>query len=223
MTYPDADLLAEELGVLPESLPHYQPRFNIAPTDTHFIVRIKNEVRELLPARWGLVNSWAKDRKDAAKRINARSETVATTPAFREAFEKRRCVVPSDGFYEWRREGKERLPFRFHRGDGKLLLMAGLYESWQSQPGEWERTFTILTTRANELVAQLHDRMPVILGDAEAGQWMFGTTPASELGRLMAPAGPDVLQMTAVSQRVNSVTNDDAGVLDGPLLAPRLF
>ncbi|MFN0145829.1 MAG: SOS response-associated peptidase [Dehalococcoidia bacterium] len=223
LTYPDHDLLAEELGVPVESLASYRPRFNIAPTDEHFILRIKTEAPELLPARWGLVNTWAKDRKDAAKRINARSETVATTPAFRDAFEKRRCVVPSDGFYEWRREGKERLPFRFHRADGRLLLMAGLYESWQPRPGEWERTFTILTTAANDVVGQLHDRMPVILDHAAAARWMFRTTPAEELAPLLVPAPPGALVMTAVSQRVNSVANDDPSVLDSPAVSPRLL
>jgi putative SOS response-associated peptidase YedK len=217
MTYPDAALLSEELGVPIESLPGYRPRFNIAPTDEHFIVRIKNEVREALPARWGLVNSWAKDRKEAAKQINARAETLATRPAFREAYAKRRCVVPADGFYEWRREADgSRTPFRFHRPGGRLVLMAGLYESWQPQPGTWERTFTIVTTRANGVVSALHDRMPVVLGENEADRWMFANTPQAELTSLLAPAPDDWLLMTAVSPRVNKVANDDPSVLEVP-------
>jgi putative SOS response-associated peptidase YedK len=217
MTYPDAELLAAELGVPVESLPGYRPRFNIAPTDEHFILRIKDEVREVIPARWGLVNSWAKDRKDAARQINARAETLAARPAFRDAYARRRCVVPADGFYEWRREANgSRVPFRFHRPDGRLVLMAGLYESWRSEPGTWERTFTIVTTRANGVVSALHDRMPVVLGEEEADRWMFANTPRAELTSLLAPAPEGWLLMTAVSPRVNKVENDDPSVLEAP-------
>jgi len=215
LTYPDAHLLAEELGVPLESLPAaYQPRYNVAPTDDHLIVRIKNEVREALPAKWGLVNTWAKDAKGAAKQINARSETASTRPAFREAFDKRRCIVPSDGFFEWDRSGSERQPYWFHRPDGKLLFFAGLYESWPKAPGEWQRTFTILTTDANGVVAPLHDRMPVVLDEQEADRWMFATTPDRELKALLRPAEEGILTATAVSKRVNKVQNDDPEVLE---------
>lgn len=214
MTYPDAELLAEELGVPVESLPRYAPHWNIAPTDEHFIVRIKSEVREAVTAKWGLVNHWAKDAKEAAKQINARSETLAARPAFREAFEKRRCVVPADGFYEWLKDGKERRPTWFHHPGGKPLLLAGLYESWQPTPGAWQRTFTIITTRANAVVSPLHDRMPVILDDVDADRWMFASTSAKELRSLLVPAPDEALVATAVSQRVNKVANDDASLLE---------
>jgi putative SOS response-associated peptidase YedK len=214
MTYPDAHLLAEELGVPVESLPGYSPHYNIAPTQEHFIVRIKTETREALPATWGLVNSWAKDGKRAAAQINARSESVERSGAFRDAFARRRCVIPSDGFYEWDRSGKVRQPYWFHRGDRKLLFLAGLYESWQPEPGRWQRTFTILTTGPNALVEQLHDRMPVVLDDESADRWMMPRTPVEELRRLMGPAPEGVLTMTPVSTRVNKVDNDDAGVLE---------
>ncbi len=224
MAYPDAHLLAEELGVPVESLPEYQPHFNIAPTQTHWIMRIKNEVREVLPAKWGLINTWAKDAKGGAKQINARAETLATRSAFREAFQKRRCVVPADGFYEWSGAKGDRQPFRFHRPDGKTLLLAGLYESWQPRPGEWERTFTIVTTAANELLRPLHDRMPVILDEGSADLWMFSTTPTAKLQPLLTPADDGLLTMTAVSQRVNKVENDDASLLDAAaVVAPRLL
>lgn len=101
LTRREAEVLAAELGVAIESLSDYRPRYNIAPTDRHWIVRMKYEDRELLPARWGLVNSWAKDRKRAAQQINAWAETLASSPAFKEAFSKRRCVMPADGFFEW--------------------------------------------------------------------------------------------------------------------------
>jgi putative SOS response-associated peptidase YedK len=224
LTYPDAHLLAEELGVPVESLPReYQPRYNIAPTDDHLILRIKNEVREVLPAKWGLVNSWAKDAKSAAKQINARSESAATRPAFREAFEKRRCVVPSDGFFEWDRSAGQRQPYWFHRKDGGPVLMAGLYESWQKQPGEWVRTFTILTTDANNVVARLHDRMPVVLDEKDADYWMFGTSDTTKLRALLKPAAESALVATAVSQRVNKVDNDDPGVLEPVALTAKLL
>jgi putative SOS response-associated peptidase YedK len=223
MTYPDADLLAGQLGVPAESLAGYAPHWNIAPTQDHFIVRIKHETRELLPAKWGLVNSWAKDARDAARQINARAETLATRPAFRDAFLHRRCVVPADGFYEWEGKKGERQPSWFHRSDGRAILMAGIYESWQPRPGEWQRTFAIVTTRANAVVAALHDRMPVILDDRDADRWMFSTTPPAELKALLAPPPDDALVATRVSTRVNHVENDDPSLLEPAGHALRLL
>lgn len=226
LTYDGVEVMAEALDVhggqieLPGD---YRPRWNIAPTDWHYILRMKGEEQQLLRAKWGLVNSWAHDAKDAAKAINARAETIATRPAFRDAFAHRRCIVPADGFYEWRKTESGREPYWFHRPKGAPLLMAGLYESWQPKPGEWERTFTIVTTRANELVGQLHDRMPVVLDLDAASRWMFATTPRSELDALLVPAPADALEMTAVSQRVNSVKNDDPSLLLPPEATPRLL
>lgn len=214
MTYADADLLAEELGVPADSVPeYYGPRYNIAPMQKHLILQMDNETRELLPARWGLVNSWAKDNKNAAKQINARAETVAARPAYRAAFKHRRCIIPADGFYEWSGDKKARMPFRFHRPDGKLLLFAGLTERWEREPGQWEQTFTIITTTANKLMSSLHDRMPVILDDRDADLWMFKTTPAEQLTKLLVPAAEDVLMMDAASPLVNKVANDGPELL----------
>lgn len=223
LTYPDAHLLAEELGVPVESLPGYSPHYNIAPTQEHLIVRIKTETREALPATWGLVNTWAKDGKRAAAQINARSESAERSGAFRDAFSRRRCVVPADGFYEWDRAGKVRQPYRFTRTDGGLLLFAGLHESWQPEPGRWQRTFTILTTGPNGVVAPLHDRMPVILDDAAADAWMFPRTPPEELRGLLRPAPDGSLRATPVSIRVNKVDNDDAALLEPAEPVRRLF
>jgi len=215
MTDPDAEKLAAGLGVSSESLEDYRPRYNIAPTQAHFIMRIEHEARELLPARWGLVNRWAKDAKLASRQINARAETVATSRAYGDAFAHRRCAVPSDGFYEWRREpGGGRQPFRLHRPDGRLFFMAGVYEWWRGSRGEWQCTFALLTTAANALVGQIHDRMPVILDDEDADQWMFSTTPRPALERLLGPAPDGLLVMTPVSQRVNKVANDDRELID---------
>ncbi len=214
LTRQDARQLALELGVDAELLAGYRPRYNIAPTDPHWIVRIKYEERELLPARWGLVNSWAKDAKRAARQINAKAETLAARPAFREAFAQRRCIVPADGFFEWTGPKTARQPIWFHRAGGGLLLFAGLYEYWRSG-GEWQRTFTIVTTEANQLLAPVHDRMPVVLPEEAVDGWLDPRAQGTDvLLRLLGPAAEDVLVATPVSPRANSVKNDDPGVLE---------
>ena len=214
LTYRQAEQLALELGVPIEQLADYEPRYNIAPTDPHWIVRMKYEDRELLPARWGLVNSWAKDRKRAAQQINARAETLASRPAFKEAFSKRRCVVPADGFFEWVGPKGDRKPIWFHRPDGGLILFAGLYESWRPEPDGWERTFTIITTDANQVVERVHDRMPVILPEEQVDEWLYSENGDREaLRALLVPARAELLIATPVSPRANSVKNDDPSVL----------
>ena len=209
LSYREAGRLALELGVPVESLVDYKPRYNVAPTDPHWIVRTKYEDRELLPARWGLINHWATDRKQGFKNINARAETVQRLSSFREAFKERRCVVPADGFFEWTGPKEARQPIWFHREDGGLLLFAGLYESWRPSLTEWERTFTIITTGANSLLEPIHDRMPVILEAADVDDWLYARQSPASLIDLLQPAGDDVLVATRVSPRVNSVKNDD--------------
>ena len=216
LTYRERLELAEELGVPVEQLPEadYKPRYNIAPTDPHYVMRLRLEDRELLPARWGLVNYWARDAKRAAAQINARAETLDTNRAFKEAFAKRRCVVPADGFFEWVTQGKERFPIWFHRPDGGLIYFAGLYENWQPTPGNYQRTFTIVTTTPNQTVSRVHDRMPVILPDDMVDAWIDPRFEDVEpLKRLLMPAEEGLLVPTPVSQRVNSVRNDDPDCL----------
>ncbi len=226
LTYRERERLALELGVPLDQLPEaeYKPRFNIAPTDPHWIVRLRYEDRELLPAKWGLINTWTKDAKRAALQINARMETLATLAPFREAFKKRRCLVPADGFFEWLGTKQARQPVWFHRPDRGLILFAGLYESWQPAPGQWERTFTIITTRPNGLIEPIHDRMPVILPEEALDEWM---DPRHEdlnaLKRLLVPAPEDLLVRTFVSPRVNSVKNDDPDCLEPIAAAQRLL
>jgi putative SOS response-associated peptidase YedK len=172
------------------------------------------EEREVLPAKWGLVNSWAKDAKRAAAQINARAETLATSGSFRDAFTKRRCLVPADGFFEWVGAGNDRRPIWFHRPDGRLFLFAGLYESWKATPDDWQRTFTIITTTPNQLVAPVHNRMPVILEDDAVDRWLDPREEDHEVLKAMLKPPPDeLLVATAVSQRVNSVKNDDEACL----------
>ena len=214
ITRRDGNSLAAELGVPEGSFVDYRPRYNIAPTQPHFIVRIKYENREVLPANWGLVRSGSKDASMAAKCINARSETIETRSAFRDAFQKRRCVVPADGFFEWTGPKTARQPTWFHREDSHLLLFAGLYEAWQKEQGVWETTFTILTTSANAVLESYHDRMPVILADRDADDWMDPRAPSPRaLKRLLVPAPDDLLIATPVSPEVNNVDNDSPDLL----------
>ena len=215
ITRRDGNSLAAELGVPADSFADYRPRYNVAPTQKHFIVRIKYENREVIPATWGLVRSGSKDARMAGKTINARSETVDTRGAFRDAFQKRRCVVPADGFFEWTGLKTARQPTWFHREDGRLLLFAGLYEAWQKGRGAWETTFTILTTGANALIASYHDRMPVILADCDADDWMDPRAPDPRaLKRLLVPSPADLLMATPVSPEVNNVDNDSPELLE---------
>jgi putative SOS response-associated peptidase YedK len=221
LTRRDFDALAAELGAeaAPELSAQYRPRYNIAPTDWHWLVRQKLEVRQLLPARWGLVNSWAKDAKSAARQINARGETAPKSRAFGEAFVARRCVVPADGFFEWTGAKANRRPIWYHAPGGGLLLFAGLYESWMDPATrEWMRTFTILTTDANETVEPVHDRMPVILSPDRVDDWLYvpaeeRARQAEEAAKLVRPSAAAELVATPVSARVNSVANDDEACL----------
>jgi putative SOS response-associated peptidase YedK len=218
--------VAYEIGVPVEELPldAYKKRYNIAPTDSHWIARVRLEDRELLPAKWGLVNSWAKDASKAARQINARAETLRTSGAFRDAFANRRCVVPADGFYEWIGTGASKQPVWFHRDDGGLIFFAGLYESWKAQPEEWQRTFTIITTEPNKVVAPVHNRMPVLLAEDEIDEWL---NPREEdldqLLKLLDPAPEEVLVPRTVSPKANSVKNDDPSVLEPAEVMGRLL
>jgi putative SOS response-associated peptidase YedK len=210
LTRRDPAQLALELGVLADALTDYRPRYNIAPTDPHWIVRMKYEDREVLPARWGLVNSWAKDNKRAAQQINARAETLESRAAFKGAFHDRRCVIPADGFFEWVGPKNARQPIWFHRPDRGLLLFAGLYEYWARSLGQWERTFAIVTTDANKLVEPVHDRMPVILTDDAIDGWMHRV----DGGLKHAVPAPDALRGHACPPR--QPANDDPDITSRP-------
>jgi putative SOS response-associated peptidase YedK len=201
MTRRDRSELAVMLGVRENELGDYVPRFNIAPTQPYFVLKTKYESREAIPATWGLVNSWAKDASRASMYINAKADTIDQLPSFRGAFEKRRCVVPADGFFEWRGPKTKREPLWIHPADdGALLLFAGLFEAWQFQPGEWRTTFTIITTSANQMLERIHNRMPVILDEAGAADWMNWREPDPlSLKRLLVPASDDLLKVRPAS------------------------
>jgi putative SOS response-associated peptidase YedK len=197
-------------------------RFNVAPTDPASIVVERDGRRALTTYRWGLVPHWAADPSTAARHINARAETLATSHAFRDSFARRRCIVPADGFYEWRRLADRRQPFVIHRTDNGSLALAGLWSGWRDpSTGEVRRTFAIVTTEANEAVAPLHDRMPVVLPREAWATWLdsrAASRPADlgELQALLQPAPTEWLEVFAVQPLVNNVRND------GPELIRRL-
>jgi putative SOS response-associated peptidase YedK len=192
------------------------PRYNIAPSQTILAVRPSASGRELVSMKWGFVPAWATDAKGAM--INARSETAAAKPTFRDAFRKRRCLIPADGFYEWKKVGRRREPYHILLTDGRLFAFAGLWESWQGQD-----TCTILTATANQLVAPLHDRMPVILDPENYSKWLDPAAQTEQLQMLLKPYPDDQLTATAIDSRVNSAAVDDAQCLAPPRNARTLF
>jgi putative SOS response-associated peptidase YedK len=207
--------LADLLGVDEVALSFHRPRYNIAPTQEHFVLVSEYERRKVLPARWGLVNRGAKDRSRAAQCINAMAETVEAKPSFREAFQKRRCIVPADGFYEWRGGKQARTPVWFYPHDEGLLFFAGLYEEWHPQAGQSETTFTILTCEPNQVTRPIHNRMPVILPDAKAQEdWLNPREPNPlALKRLLIPAPDSLLRVRPASSLVNNANNEGPELL----------
>jgi len=230
------EALRRLFGVM--ELPNLGARYNIAPTQDVPVVRVKPDStqsgdRELVMLRWGLIPSWAKDATIAASLINARGESVAEKPAFRAAFRQRRCLVPADGFYEWKAtshtgaKGKPapKQPYLIRRRDQMTFAFAGLWEHWRGdgKTGPLE-TFTIITTDANADIAAIHHRMPVILDPADYGAWL--DTGNKEAGALLRPAPLGALEAVPISTRVNAVRNDDASLIepvaaDEPAPAPR--
>jgi putative SOS response-associated peptidase YedK len=189
------------------------PSWNVAPTDRVAAIAVRRDERTLGTFRWGLVPSWAKDLSIGSKLINARAESVVTKPAFRSAFQKRRCIVPADGFYEWEAlpGAKKKQPWFVHDATGAPLAFAGLWEVWRD-PAEPDadlvRTCTIVTTTANDLMARIHDRMPVVLPEREWERWLdpaFDDVDA--LSALLVPAPDGALVMHPVSTAVSSVRN----------------
>ena len=193
--------------------PPPQPRYNIAPTQQVLAV-VNDGQRRGEMMRWGLVPSWAKDIKIGNRMINAVGETAATKPAFRSAFRQRRCLVLADGFYEWRREGKQRTPMYFFQKSGEPMAFAGLWENWHSPEGEWVRSCAILTTASNSVIEPIHNRMPVILSAETEPLWLdpLTKTPAN-LEPLLLPAPPELLEVCEVSPAVNNVRNDSPGCI----------
>jgi len=190
----------------------WNPRFNIAPTQPVPVIRQhpKEAVRQLSVMKWGLIPHWAKDPSIAMSTINAKSETAATKPAFRDPLKFRRCLIPADGFYEWKRTVKAKQPFCFEIKDGELFAFAGLWDGWKDASGNWIKTCSILTTTPNALTATVHDRMPVILDPESFDLWLDpGMQNVAAISELLKPYDASRMQLYPVSSRVNHVTNDD--------------
>jgi putative SOS response-associated peptidase YedK len=206
----------EELALLFDisDLPLVVPRYNLAPTQEAAVVRVPapGEPRRLDLLKWGLIPYWAKEAKIGNSMINARAESAAEKPAYRSSFKKKRCLIPTDGFYEWKKEGKLKQPFLIHRQDGKPFAFAGLWSSWRNPEQEKPvETFTILTTDANDLLRPLHDRMPVILDPKDFDLWLDPKMDdAATLQSLLVPHAVEGFETFPVSRMVNSPTNDVA-------------
>ena len=202
-----------------------EPRFNIAPSQDIATIREDREGgRGLSFERWGLVPHWAKDPAIGNRLINARAESVATKPAFRDALRLRRCVVPADGFYEWSGSGAERRPYIFRRPDRAMIGIAGLCERWVGEGGEVIDSCTLITTEANAALAPFHDRMPVILSPSDYGRWLDPSQqePAALTG-LLVPCPADWLDPSPVSSRINNPRNDDPECLVPEPVTGNLF
>jgi len=198
------------LAVAPDEI---DPRYNIAPTQP--VLVIPNRTRRMLrPARWGLIPNWAKEQAIGQRMINARAETLTTRSTFRAALERRRCLIPADGFYEWQRDGRQRAPFYIHRRDGEPFAFAGLWDVWYPPDADPIASCTIITTQPNDVVAELHDRMPVILPAEAYDAWL---TPAplspDALLPLLVPFPSGELEAYAVSPLVNSPNNEEPGCI----------
>ncbi|MFP2931936.1 SOS response-associated peptidase [Pyxidicoccus sp. 3LG] len=203
------DQLVAELGLSGIRSAVERPRYNLCPTQQMPVV-INDGARMLDTFRWGLIPSWAKDPSIGSKLINARGETVAEKPSFRTALKKRRCLVLVDGWYEWKQSTKPKTPYHFHRKDGQALALAGLWEEWTApDTGEVLNTCTIITTGPNDLMAPIHDRMPVILAPEARELWLRPEPqdPAVLLP-LLVPFAQDALEAYEVARVVNSPTND---------------
>lgn len=193
------------------SLPEIITRYNIAPSQQIPIVRQHNGGdRELAFLQWGLIPPWAKDPAVGNKMINARSETAHEKPSFRQALRSRRCIIPASGFYEWERRGNEKIPHYIHFKDGEIMSLAGLWEIWKSPDKVSLETCTILTTTANSLIKNIHDRMPVILHNDELDIWLDRSIDdISRLTQFFHSYPSDRIEEYIVSKDVNNPSNDN--------------
>jgi putative SOS response-associated peptidase YedK len=190
-----------------ENPPELPPSYNVAPTQNILVVREHEGKREGAIMRWGLIPSWAKDKKMA--QINARADSASEKPMFRAAFKKRRCLILADGWYEWKGAGKQKQPFYFQRKDTAPMLFAGLWETWEDEEGPIE-SCAILTTDANELTREVHNRMPVILAEEDARTWLAPGDDKELLNTLLRPFSPEKLAFHAVDAMVGNVRNNSS-------------
>jgi putative SOS response-associated peptidase YedK len=215
-----------------DEVPEFEPRYNIAPSQAvSAIIQGRQEAQRLLKQmRWGLIPFWAKDISIGMKLINARSETAAAKPAFRDAFSHKRCLIPASGFYEWQKQGKQKQPYFIRLSEEEAFAMAGLWQRWEGKDGQVIESCNILTTRANKLVKPIHDRMPVILPAAHHQAWLDTTTTASEsLQDLLVPYPAETMTAHPVGKQVNRPAHDSPDCIapvnleDGTPAPPDLF
>lgn len=204
----------------------WKPRFNIAPSQpvTTVYVPGPSAQRALVQRRWGLIPSWAKDPKIGNRQINARSETLAEKPAFRQALRRRRCLIPADGFYEWSGPSGSKQPYHIALENRAIFGFAGLWECWRNPEGLEVQSCTVITAAANSLVGKLHSRMPVILDPQQYGAWLDPSPRTSaELLALLRSHRSDALRYHPVSYRVNNVAYDDSACLEPVEVQPTLL
>lgn len=190
----------------------WSPRFNVAPMQPVPVIRQhpKERIRQISSMRWGLVPHWATDPSIATATINAKSETAATKPAFRDPLKLRRCLIPADGFYEWKRAVASKQPYCFEVREGELFAFAGLWDGWKDSAGRWVKTCSILTTVPNAVTATVHDRMPVILDRPSYDLWLDpGMQDVAALSELLKPYDARLMRCYPVGNRVNYVGCDD--------------
>ena len=190
------------------------PRYNIAPTQEVLVVTNDGMANRAEMMKWGLIPSWAKDPAIGNRMINARAETLAEKPSFRTALRKRRCLIPADGFYEWRKDGKRRIPMRITLKSGEPFAFAGLWEGWKNPEGQWIHSCTIITTEPNDVMSPIHNRMPVILPRESEAVWLdTRSTDGASLTELLTPYTASEMDAYEVSVLVNSPQNDVPDVL----------
>jgi putative SOS response-associated peptidase YedK len=207
--------IVDGLNVRDSRLKNVPKRYNAAPSQELLVIRQNHQTGERLLdlLKWGLIPYWCSDPKGGRKPINAKAETIASLPSFRDAYARRRCIVPIDGFFEWKaiKGRRARQPFAIAMKDRSPFGIAGLWENWKDPSGEWVRTFTIVTVPANELVGTIHDRMPAILHREDYDRWL-GIEP--DRHDALRPFPSELLRMWPISTRVNSPLNDDQDLLD---------
>ena len=190
----------------------WSPRYNIAPTQSVPVIRQhpKKPVRELALMKWGLIPSWVQNHSVGASMINARSETASTKPAFRDPLKLRRCLIPADAFYEWKRTANGKQPYCFEVNDGELFAFAGLWDGWKDVSGQWVKSCAILTTTPNAVTSVVHDRMPVILRKDDYDVWLDpGMENVAAISELLKPCDARLMRSYPISTRINHVANDD--------------
>jgi putative SOS response-associated peptidase YedK len=218
----NAEILAEYFGIVEGLLPLLKPRYNIAPSQHVAAVRLKSgggktgkNEREMVLMRWGLIPAWAKDAKIGNLMINARAESLAEKPIFRAAFQRRRCLIAADGFYEWQALDRKKQPYFIHFRDERPFAFAGLWDNWEGPDRQAIDSCTIITTEASDLVRPLHDRMPVILARESYDIWLDTAAENMDtIASLLVPFSSNEMEAYPVGALVNKATNDEPGCIE---------